>query len=120
HTRSYGDWSSDVCSSDLGTGQRSMSVSPGRVRCACARRRQASTRDVSQQVRRKCLRLLSYPCVSQLPHFRLMHVPKMHVPRMHLPGMHLPRMTASILTARSLRWTTYKLSTGILQSTSIG
>ena len=25
-----------------------------------------------------------------------------------------------ILTARSLRWTTYKLSTGIFQSTSIG
>jgi hypothetical protein len=34
--------------------------------------------------------------------------------------MHAPRMSASILTARSLRWPTYKLSTGILKSTSIG
>ena len=32
----------------------------------------------------------------------------------------LPRMSARIPTVRSLRWTTYKLSTGILKSTSIG
>ena len=44
----------------------------------------------------------------------LMHVPRMSAQE-RLPGMHLPRMTASTLTARSLRWTTYKLSTGIFE-----
>ena len=40
--------------------------------------------------------------LSPLPRFRLMHV---------------PRKSAGIATARSLRWTTYTLSTGILMST---
>src|SRR5207248_3516656 len=32
HTRSYGDWSSDVCSSDLGLGERGNDGVAGRIK----------------------------------------------------------------------------------------
>src|SRR5207247_6435595 len=44
HTRSTRDWSSDVCSSDLGARQRRRPVQPGRPGLACAARHRLERR----------------------------------------------------------------------------